>query len=239
MYPSGMEIVPTNSTTATAGIAGNVVVADTGNDRVAEYTTSGSLVWQTNPSGTANEGSSAPCGTKPGFPHFEQPRDVGVDSSGNVYVADNGNGRIVVLNAATGKCLVKPFKMVGNGAPIGVTVSTTTAGQFVYVANGTNSQVQVFTTSGSAVRTIASQGTCKIQNARDAAADASGDIYVANYKGDDILEFSSTGTCIRTWGTHGKKDTGGVLQRQRERHLRQPVRRRGGNRPLHRRGHPR
>jgi hypothetical protein len=210
MYPSGMEIVPTDSTTATAGIAGNVVVADTGNDRVAEYTTSGSLVWQTNPSGTANEGSSAPCGTKPGFPQFEQPRDVGVDSSGNVYVADNGNSRIVVLNAATGKCLVKPFKMVGNGAPIGVTVSTTTAGQFVYVANGTNSQVQVFTTSGSAVRTIASQGTCKIQNARDAAADASGDIYVANYKGDDILEFSSTGTCIRTWGTHGKKDTGGV-----------------------------
>ena len=113
MYPSGMEIVPTDSTTTAAGTAGNVVVADTGNDRVAEYTTSGSLVWQTNASGVANEGSSAPCGTKPGFPQFEQPRDVGVDSSGNVYVADNGNGRIVVLNAATGKCLEKPFKMVG------------------------------------------------------------------------------------------------------------------------------
>ena len=48
------------------------------------------------------------------------------------------------------------------------------------------------------------------QRARDAAADSSGDIYVANYEKDDILEFSSTGTCIRSWGTHGKKDTGGV-----------------------------
>ena len=157
MYPSGLEIVPAGATTSRAR---DVVVADTGNDRVAEYTTSGSLVWQTNPADVANEGNAAPCGAKPGFPQFEQPRDVGVDSSGNVYVADNGNGRIVVLNATTGKCLEKPFKMKGGGAPIGVTVSTTTSGQFVYVANGTKSQVQVFTTSGSFVRTISSQGSC-------------------------------------------------------------------------------
>ena len=41
MYPSGMEIVPTDSTTQTAGTPGNVVVADTGNDRVAEYSPPG------------------------------------------------------------------------------------------------------------------------------------------------------------------------------------------------------
>ena len=79
VYPSGMEIVPTDATTETAGIAGNVVVADTGNDRVAEYTPSGGLVWQTNPSNVANEGAAAPCGSTPGYPQFEQPRDVGVD----------------------------------------------------------------------------------------------------------------------------------------------------------------
>jgi len=206
MYPSGMEIVPTG-----APNAGDVVVADTGNDRIAEYTPGGSLVWQTNPSNVANEGSSAPCGATPGFPQFEQPRDVGVDSSGNVYVADNGNGRIVVLNGTTGKCLQTPFKMNGGGAPIGVTVSTTSAGQFVYVANGTKSQIQVFSTSGAFQRTINPVGSCTINRARDAAADMSGDIYVANYESNDVLEFNSTGsTCIRTWGTHGKKSTGGV-----------------------------
>ena len=149
MYPSGMEIVPTDATTETAGIAGNVVVADTGNDRVAEYTPSGSLVWQTNPAERGQRGQRAPrAAPRPGFPQFEQPRDVGVDTSGNVYVADNGNSRIVVLNATTGKCLVKPFKMYGRRSPIGVTVSTTPSGQLVYVANGTKSQMQVFTHLG-------------------------------------------------------------------------------------------
>ena len=89
-----------------------------------------------------SEGNGAPCGANPaGFPQFEQPRDVGVDSSGSIYVADNGNGRILKLSGTTGKCLVKPFKMPGGGAPIGVTVSTTPSGQFVYVANGTKSQI--------------------------------------------------------------------------------------------------
>ena len=203
MYPSGMEIVP-----AGAPNAGDVVVADTGNDRIAEYTPGGTLVWQTNPSNVANEGNSAPCGSTPGFPQFEQPRDVGVDTSGNVYVADNGNNRIVVLNGQTGKCLVKPFKM--SGAPIGVTVSTTPSGQIVLAANGTKSQILVFSTSGTLQQTISSTGKCTINRARDAAADPSGDIYVANYESNDILEFSSSGACLNSWGTHGTKKTGGV-----------------------------
>lgn len=212
MYPSGMEIVPTDAITTSADIAGNVVVADTGNDRVAEYTTGGAIVWQTNAAGVPNEGSTAKCGSKPGFPQFEQPRDVGVDSSGNVYVADNGNGRIVVLNATTGKCLEPVFKLPGGGAPIGVTVSTS-SGQLVYVANGTKSEILVYTTSGSLTETITGgpKGSqCYIDRARDAAADASGNIYVANYESDNILEFNSSGTCLNAWGTKGKKHTGGV-----------------------------
>src|ERR1700689_2800416 len=74
MYPSGMEIVPTNSTTIAAGIAADVVIADTGNDQIALYTTSGTQVWR-----IGSEGNAAPCGSNPvGFPQFEQPRDVGV-----------------------------------------------------------------------------------------------------------------------------------------------------------------
>ena len=49
-------------------MAGDVVVADTGNDRVAEYTTSGSLVWQTNAADVANEGNCAPVRRHPGLP---------------------------------------------------------------------------------------------------------------------------------------------------------------------------
>ncbi len=209
MYPSGMEIVPTNATTTGEGIAGNVVIADTGNDQVAMYTTGGTQVWR----GGA-EGTAAPCGAKPAtFPDYEQPRDVGINSSGDIYVADNGNGRILKLNGLTGKCMAKPFKMPGGGAPIGVTVSplgAPAASQLVYVANGTLSQVIVFSTTGTLEQTIVSNGVCSLMRMRDAAADASGDIYVANYTSDDILEFNSAGKCITKFGAKGKKAGGGV-----------------------------
>ena len=200
MYPSGADVVPSG-----APAAGDVVVADTGNDRVAEYTPGGSLVWQTNPPQVANEGNLAPCGANPGYPQFEQPRDVGVDASGNVYVADNGNGRVVVLNGADGKCLIPPFRLHG-GAPIGVTVSATPSGQRVYVANAPKNDIMVFDTSGTLVGTITSSGSCTINRARDAAADSSGDVYVANYTSNDVLEFGPNGACLNTFGSKGGAD---------------------------------
>ncbi len=197
MYPSGAEVAPSG-----APNAGDIVVADTGNDRVAEYTTGGTLVWQTNSPQVANEGSLAACGTNPGYPQFEQPRDVGVDSLGNVYVADNGNGRIVLLSGATGKCLIPPIKLHG-GAAIGITVSSTPSGDMVYAANAPKNDIMVFNTSGALVQTLTSSGACVINRARDAAADSSGDVYVANYENNNILEFSPTGSCITTFGAKG------------------------------------
>ena len=223
MYPSGAEVVPSG-----APNAGDIVVADTGNDRVAEYTPGGNLVWQTNPSQVANEGSLAACGANPGYPQFEQPRDVGVDASGNVYVADNGNGRIVVLNGANGKCLIPPIKLHG-GAAIGVTVSATASGDLVYVANAPKNDVMVFNTAGTLEQTLTSSGACVINRARDAAANSSGNVYVANYESNNILEFGTTGNCITTFGA----------KRKRQRPVQEPVRRRDRHRPVHQQRRPR
>jgi len=110
MYASGMEIVPQG-----APNAGDIVIADTGNNQVAEYTTVGTQLWR-----VGSEGSGASATNI----QFEQPRDVGVDSSGNVYVADNGNGRVMELSP-TGTFIRKwKTEVSGNGAPIGITVST-------------------------------------------------------------------------------------------------------------------
>jgi DNA-binding beta-propeller fold protein YncE len=199
VYPSGLEIAPSG-----APNAGDVILADTGNDQVAEYTPAGTQVWR-----VGSEGSSA----SKSLVQFQQPRDVGVDTSGNVYVADNGNGRVVELSSQ-GQFVAKWKSLPsGTAAPIGITVSATTtslpnlpAGQRVYVADGNQNEIAVFTTSGTYISAITSSGACAINRARDAAADASGNVYVANYESDDILEFSWNGTgwaCANSWGIAG------------------------------------
>jgi DNA-binding beta-propeller fold protein YncE len=67
---------------AVGGPHGNVYVADTGNNRIQEFTHNGAFL-------------TAWTGPGPGGGNFKAPMDVGVDASGHVYVADSGNGRIV------------------------------------------------------------------------------------------------------------------------------------------------
>ncbi len=114
MYASGMEIVPQG-----APNAGDIIIADTGNNQVAEYDpTTAAQIWRVGSEGTGATASNI---------QFEQPRDVGVDSSGNVYVADNGNGRVMKLSP-TGAYISnwKSEATGAAGAPIGITVSNTT-----------------------------------------------------------------------------------------------------------------
>jgi DNA-binding beta-propeller fold protein YncE len=67
---------------AVGGLHGNVYVADTGNNRIEEFTHNGTFV-------------NAWTGPGPGGGNFNAPMDVGVDPSGHVYVADTGHSRIV------------------------------------------------------------------------------------------------------------------------------------------------
>ena len=97
-----------------------------------------------------------------------------------------------------------------SGAPIGVTVSTTPSGQIVLAANGTKSQILVFSTSGTLQRPSPPRASAPSIEPATPQPTPSGDIYVANYESNDILEFSSSGACLRSWGTHGTKKTGGV-----------------------------
>jgi DNA-binding beta-propeller fold protein YncE len=64
------------------GPHGNVYVADTGNNRIQEFTHNGAFL-------------NAWTGPGLGGGNFSAPMDVGVDPTGHVYVADTGNSRIV------------------------------------------------------------------------------------------------------------------------------------------------
>jgi RHS repeat-associated protein len=65
---------------------GNVWVADTGNNRIDEFSETGTFIKSFGKDGTGNL-------------EFKEPKGIAIDSAGNVFVADTGNKRIEELNS--------------------------------------------------------------------------------------------------------------------------------------------
>ena len=84
--------------------AGNVYVADMGNDQV----------WRL--------AAGASAATPLPFTGLKNPRDVAVDTAGNVYVADGSNDRVLRLAAGAPEATTLPF--TGLNDPQGVAVDT-------------------------------------------------------------------------------------------------------------------
>ena len=176
LYASGMEVFKRS-----------VIVADTGNNQIAKFTRSGTLRWKT---GTF--------GNRTGM--FSNPRDVGVDDAGHIYVADTANRRIVKLSPdGEWEGSWKGPAADPIGSPMGITVTR----DLVYVADAGRKIVRVFDTSGTQLRVIGSTGACVMAALRDVDADRSGTIYVANYTANTVLKLSATGACLAVWGTKG------------------------------------
>jgi DNA-binding beta-propeller fold protein YncE len=192
VYPSGDEIVPASA--GVSGGAGNLVVSDIGNNEIDEFnlsTTPPALVWQVGTYGS-------------GVDQFNNPRDVGVDSAGNAFVADAGNSRIVKLNA-NGSWNTS-WTEGSNGTTMNFPLGVSVANNLVYVADTGRKLVRVFDDNGNPLASYGSNGACVIGGLRDVDADSAGNIYVANYENNNILKFSPTGTCITTWGKQGTKN---------------------------------
>ena len=191
IYPSGAEV----DRSVTDGTLGAYVVADTGNDHVKKYDANGNLLW--------NVGGF---GVKTSPVQFNDPRDVGVDQNGSVYVADTGNVRIVKLSGSNG-AYITSWKGVGAdkiGSPMGVTVSL--YDNHVYVADAGKKVVRVYDTTGNngvPLHTFGSNGACTLTNFRDVDAGPGGNIYIANYTKNNVVELDSSGGCVRVWGTKG------------------------------------
>ena len=79
--------------------AGDLFIADTGNNRVVEVKPGGKMVAF---AGTGKRGHSGD-GKKATNAKLNRPTDVAVDAKGNVYIADAGNNVIRRVDAKTGK----------------------------------------------------------------------------------------------------------------------------------------
>jgi DNA-binding beta-propeller fold protein YncE len=183
MYPSGVEFDPTS---------GAIVVADTGNNLVTKYSAGGALLWSVGGYGT----TTSPL-------RFINPRDVGVDASGDVYVADTSNVRIVKLDGDDGSFVSSwrgpPTDKIGT--PMGVTVSLYDG--LVYVADASKRKVRVFGQTGTQQDAFAEDPACPFSAIRDADAGPGGTIYVANYLKNNVVMLDPTGDCVGSWGSKG------------------------------------
>lgn len=112
--------------------AGNVYVADSGNDRVQKFSSTGAFITKWGSSGAGNGAFQSPCG-------------VAADSAGGVYVADSGNDNLQKFTSAGG--FITTWGGSGSAAgqfsdPCGV---ATDAVGSVYVADVSNHRIQKFT----------------------------------------------------------------------------------------------
>ena len=110
----------------------NVWVTDTYNNRVEEFSNSGTFIMQFGYYGSDNG-------------QFNAPKGIAIDSSGNIWVTDVGNNRVQEFNFVTG-AFVSQFGTAGggNGQFSGPTSPVVDSNGNIYVVDGENARVQKF-----------------------------------------------------------------------------------------------
>jgi DNA-binding beta-propeller fold protein YncE len=179
LYPSGLDVDG----------AGNVYVADTGNDQVMMFAPGASTPsWR-----KGSRGASYAAG------NFSNPRDIAVGAA-HLWVADTDHYLVQVLGldgSYQGKLNYK-FR-----SPIGVSTGVDANGnEIVLVADGGSGNIEIFSPAGSHLRTIPPR-LGSTAGSRDAATDAVGRIYVADYRHDRVQVYDPNGNWLRSWGGAG------------------------------------
>ncbi|MCF8145706.1 MAG: 6-bladed beta-propeller [Deltaproteobacteria bacterium] len=174
---------------------GNIYVADTGNDRIQKFSSTGGFITK--------------WGTKgPGDGEFSYPYDIAIDGQGNVYVADAANNRIQKFSSA-GEFITKwGNEGSANGEfshPYDIAIDD--QGN-VYVAEYMNNRVQKFTSSGAFILKWGSTGSAdgQFSGPHGIAIDDQGNVYVAEYMNNRVQKFTSSGLFIEKWGNPGSGD---------------------------------
>ncbi|MGB6784870.1 MAG: LamG-like jellyroll fold domain-containing protein [Nitrosotalea sp.] len=186
---------PTFNVTSTAafGVAANsntgvVYVADTNDNVINEYSSSGS-----------SQGSF-------GSSTLDSPTGVTVDSSGNIYVADTGDDLVKEFSSSgTLETTFGSGTGTGNGqftGPMGVAVNST---GWVYVTDTGNNRVEIFNPSGTYSSSFgtAGNGNGQFNSPIGIAIDGFNNPYVADTQNDRIEKFSPSGTFLETFGSTG------------------------------------
>jgi sugar lactone lactonase YvrE len=204
--------------------SGNVYIADSSNNRVRKV--SGGTITTLAGSGVA--GYSGDGGSAVGA-QLEYPNAVAVDSAGNVYIVDAGNGRIrTVSPGGTITTVAGGGASLGDGGaatsaqlfnPEGVAVD---ASGYIYIADTLNQRIRRVSPGG-IITTFAGTGTsgyagdggpatsAQVSYPTGVAVDAAGNVYVADSGNERIRKVTTNGniSTIAGNGSYGYSGDGG------------------------------
>ena len=139
-----------------------------------------------------------------GSGQFNEPRGLGTDASGNIYVVDSHNNRIEKLGPAGG--VLATWGREGNGDgefkdPCGIAVGPDGS---VYVADTWNHRVQKFDANGKFLRAWAAENP-GFWGPRGIAVSADGKVFVTDTGNKRVLAYTTDGQQLAVWGTEGTK----------------------------------
>ena len=192
--------------------AGNIYIADGGNNKIRKVTKSTGIITTVAGNGTAGytgDGISAITA------ELKTPYGVAVDINGNIFIADYGNHRVRKVTASTG--LISTVAGTGTAGysadgvaantselnyPIGVALD---AASNIYISDFTNQRIRKVRVSSGLISTVAGTGTsgfvgdgttatsAQISKPSGLTVDAAGNIYFAGYDNRVRKVTASTG----------------------------------------------
>jgi sugar lactone lactonase YvrE len=163
--------------------AGNVYIANSGNNAVKEYNAATGQLSTLVSSG------------------LDGPQGVAVDAAGNVYIADTDDNAVKEYNAATGQ--LSTLVSSGLNQPEGVAVDS--AGN-VYVADTDDNAVKEYDTATGQLSTLVSSG---LNFPGGVAVDSAGNVYIADTDDNAVQEYNAATGQLSTLAS-GLDQPGGV-----------------------------
>jgi len=203
--------------------AGNLYIADAGNNRIRRVDTSGTI---TTIAGTGEPGFGGDSGPAVEAQLYS-PYGVAVDGAGNLYVADSGNSRIRRADASGTITTIAGTGEPGFSGDSGAAIEAQLSFPLAVAVDGTGNlyiaddrgRIRRVDTSGS-ITTIAGTGSsgfsgdhgpaveAQLGVPREVAVDAAGNLYIADTTNHRIRRVDSSGTITTVAGT-GKEGFSG------------------------------
>jgi sugar lactone lactonase YvrE len=213
-------VIPPHSFNQPTGVAvdsaGNVYVADEGNNVIRKISPTGVV---TTLAGSGQQGSANGPGASASF---NAPVGVAVDSKGNVYVTDYGNDMIRMISQGTysiGLGFTSVSTLGGNIVyPDGIAVDTLGNPNDLYVSTEYIYQIDNISPSGT-VTSLAGTGigsnngpsyAASFDGPKGIAVDIAGNVYVADQHNNLIRKISHSGVVTTFAGSGNKGSANGV-----------------------------